>query len=75
MKQLGGEIHLSVSEIILILILMISKRIKELLNRNATGKLPNIKTDSFKSIYDWQYNDTILLDYNPLPSVKFEVAV
>ena len=49
--------------------------IKELLNRNATGKLPNIKTDSFKSIYDWQYNDTILLDYKPLPSVKFEVAV
>ena len=49
--------------------------IKELLNRNATGKLPNIKTDSFKSIYDWQYNDTILLDYEPLPSVKFNVAV
>ena len=49
--------------------------IKELLNRNATGKLPTIKTDNFKSIYDWQYSDTILLDYNPLPSVKFEVAV
>jgi len=49
--------------------------IKELLNRNATGKLPTIKTDNFKSIYDWQYNDTILLDYEPLPSVKFEVAV
>jgi thymidylate synthase len=49
--------------------------IKELLNRNVTGKLPNIKTDNFKSIYDWQYNDTILLDYEPLPSVKFDVAV
>lgn len=49
--------------------------IKELLNRNVTGKLPNIKTDNFKSIYDWQYNDTILLDYEPLPSVKFNVAV
>ena len=49
--------------------------IKELLNRNATGKLPTIKTDNFKSIYDWQYSDTILLDYEPLPSVKFEVAV
>jgi len=49
--------------------------IKELLNRNVTGKLPTIKTDNFKSIYDWQYSDTILLDYNPLPSVKFEVAV
>jgi thymidylate synthase len=49
--------------------------IKELLNRNPTGNLPTIKTDNFKSIYDWQYSDTILLDYNPLPSVKFNVAV
>jgi len=49
--------------------------VKELLNRNVTGNLPTIKTDNFKSIYDWQYNDTILLDYDPLPSVKFEVAV
>lgn len=49
--------------------------IKELLNRNVTGNLPTIKTDNFKSIYDWQYSDTILLDYNPLPSVKFDVAV
>ena len=49
--------------------------IKELLSRNATGNLPIIKTDNFKSIYDWQYSDTILCDYNPLPSVKFKVAV
>jgi thymidylate synthase len=49
--------------------------IKELLNRNPTGNLPTIKTDNFKSIYDWQYSDTILLDYQPLPSVKFDVAV
>lgn len=49
--------------------------IKELLSRNATGNLPTIKTDNFKSIYNWQYSDTILCDYNPLPSVKFKVAV
>lgn len=49
--------------------------IKELLSRNATGNLPTIKTDNFKSIYDWQYSDTILCDYNPLSSVKFKVAV
>ena len=49
--------------------------IKELLSRDVTSSLPTIKTDNFKSIYDWQYNDTILLDYEPLPSVKFEVAV
>lgn len=49
--------------------------IKELLSRDATNSLPTIKTDNFKSIYDWQYSDTILLDYEPLPSVKFKVAV
>ena len=49
--------------------------IKELLSRDVTSSLPTIKTDNFKSIYDWQYSDTILLDYKPLPSVKFEVAV
>ena len=49
--------------------------IKELLSRDATSSLPTIKTDNFKSIYDWQYSDTILLDYEPLPSVKFNVAV
>ena len=49
--------------------------IKELLSRDATSSLPTIKTDNFKSIYDWQYSDTILLDYEPLPSVKFKVAV
>lgn len=49
--------------------------IKELLSRDVTSSLPTIKTDNFKSIYDWQYSDTILLDYNPLPSVKFDVAV
>ena len=49
--------------------------IKELLSRNATSDLPTIETDNFKSIYDWQYSDTILCNYNPLPSVKFKVAV
>lgn len=49
--------------------------IKELLSRDATSSLPTIKTDNFKSIYDWQYSDTILHDYNPLSSIKFKVAV
>lgn len=49
--------------------------IKELLSRNTMGNLPTIKTDNFKSIYDWQYSDTSLLDYEPLPNVKFKVAV
>ena len=49
--------------------------IKELLSRNSTSDLPTIETYNFKSIYDWQYSDTLLHDYNPLPSVKFKVAV
>lgn len=49
--------------------------IKELLSRNATSDLPTIETYNFKSIYDWQYSDTILHDYNPLSSIKFKVAV
>lgn len=49
--------------------------VKEILNRNSSVNLPSIKTDRFTSIYDWQYNDTILLDYNPQPSIKFVVAV
>lgn len=49
--------------------------IKELLSRNATSNLPTIETNNFKSIYEWQYSDTILCNYNPLPSVKFKVAV
>jgi thymidylate synthase len=38
-------------------------------------KLPTIQTQNFKSIFDWQYNDTKLIDYSPEPSIKFEVAV
>lgn len=49
--------------------------IKELLSRNATSNLPTIETNNFKSIYEWQYSDTILCNYNPLPSIKFKVAV
>ncbi len=49
--------------------------INELLNRTPTSNLPNIKTDNFKSVYDWTFNDTILLDYNPQPNIKFEVAI
>lgn len=49
--------------------------IKELLSRNATSDLPTIETYNFKSIYDWQYSDTLLHDYHPLPIIKFKVAV
>jgi len=38
-------------------------------------ELPQIQTDNFTSIFDWQYTDTNLTNYNPYPSIKFEVAV
>lgn len=48
---------------------------KELLNRNSDIPLPQIKTPNFTSIFGWQHSDTILENYNPLPAIKFEVAV
>lgn len=49
--------------------------VKEILNRSSEGKLPTIRTDDFKSIFDWKYSDTVLENYNPQPSIKFDVAV
>ena len=37
--------------------------------------LPKIKTENFKSIFDWKYEDTIIEDYESHPRIKFEVAV
>ena len=48
--------------------------IKEQLLREQK-KLPKIKTENFKSIYDWKNEDTSIEDYAPHPRIKFEVAV
>jgi len=37
--------------------------------------LPRIKTESFKSIFDWHYGDTVIENYDPHPAIKFEIAV
>jgi len=37
--------------------------------------LPQIKTENFKSIFDWHYKDTIIENYDPHPVIKFEIAV
>jgi len=47
---------------------------KEQISRHPTP-CPRIETNKFTSIFDWQYNDTKLIDYNPEPPIKFEVAV
>jgi thymidylate synthase len=37
--------------------------------------LPKIETNNFKSIFEWQYNDSVLEKYNHHPGIKFEIAV
>ncbi|MDR2965871.1 MAG: thymidylate synthase [Treponema sp.] len=37
--------------------------------------LPKIKTENFSSIFNWQYTDTIIEEYDPHPAIKFDIAV
>jgi len=48
--------------------------IREQLKRKPF-KLPLIKTNNFKSIFDWKYTDTEIIDYEHHPRIKFELAV
>jgi thymidylate synthase len=36
---------------------------------------PKIETESFKSIFDWKYEDTKLIGYESYPTIKFDIAV
>lgn len=47
---------------------------KEQLSR-IPNTLPTIKTENFTSIFDWQYTDTVVENYNPQARIKFDVAV
>lgn len=40
-----------------------------------TYDLPTIKTDKFTSIFDWEHNDTELLNYKYSQPIKYEVAI
>ncbi|MDD5110628.1 MAG: thymidylate synthase [Patescibacteria group bacterium] len=49
---------------------------KEQLQRDPNRyPLPKIATENFKSIFDWQYTDTKLLNYQSFPRIKFDIAV
>lgn len=48
--------------------------IKEQLSRKPFP-LPKIKTENFKSIFDWKHEDSKILEYQSHPAIKFEVAV
>ena len=50
--------------------------VKEQLTRDPNlYPLPQIKTDKFTTIFDWQYTDTVLENYQSFPGIKFEIAV
>lgn len=48
--------------------------LKEQLSR-APKKLPKIVTENFKSIFEWKYEDSKIIDYEPHPRIKFEISV
>ncbi len=37
--------------------------------------LPSIRTDSFRSIFEWKYTDTVLESYQSYPAIKLDIAV
>jgi len=49
---------------------------REQLSRDPNKyKLPQIKTNNFKSIFDWQYTDSEIVGYESYPTIKFDIAV
>jgi thymidylate synthase len=49
---------------------------KEQLSRDPNKyPLPQIKTNNFKSIFDWEYTDTEIINYESYPKIPFEIAV
>ncbi|NQU77736.1 thymidylate synthase [Candidatus Falkowbacteria bacterium] len=49
---------------------------KEQLTRDPNKyPLPTIKTNDFTSIFDWQSEDTELINYQSYPRISFEIAV
>ena len=50
------------------------EKAKEQLTR-STYPLPSIKTEPFKSIFDWKYTDTTVVNYQHHPFIKFPIAV
>lgn len=48
--------------------------LKEQLKREPFS-LPKIETKNFKSIFEWKYSDSEIVDYKKHPPIKFEIAV
>lgn len=50
------------------------KGMQEQLKREPMS-LPSINTENFTSIFDWNYEDSKIQDYQSAPAIKFEIAV
>ncbi|MAF13377.1 MAG: thymidylate synthase [Parcubacteria group bacterium] len=62
-----GDVHLFVNHV---------EGAKEQLSRDSNKyPLPKIATEDFKSIFDWNYEQTKLIDYESYPRIKFDIAV
>lgn len=49
---------------------------KEQLSRDPNKfKLPQLKTENFKSIFEWQYTDSQVIGYESYPTIKFDIAI
>lgn len=48
--------------------------VKEQLSRTP-NTLPILKTEKFSSIFDWEYTDSVVENYEPQARIKFDVAV
>ncbi|NUM25456.1 MAG: thymidylate synthase [Candidatus Buchananbacteria bacterium] len=62
-----GDVHIYENHI---------KGAKEQLSRDPNKyKLPTVETKNFQSIFEWQYTDTELINYQSYPTIKLEIAV
>lgn len=49
---------------------------KEQLSRDPDQyPLPNLQTNDFRSIFDWQYTDTEVMNYQSYPAIKLPIAI
>lgn len=50
--------------------------LKEQLSRDPNKyPLPKLETKNFKSIFEWKYTDTVVINYQSYPQIKFNIAV
>ncbi|MFA6522632.1 MAG: thymidylate synthase [Patescibacteria group bacterium] len=62
-----GDVHLFTNHV---------EGAKEQLSRDVEKyPLPTIQTDCFTSIFNWQYQDTEVLNYQSHPKISFDIAI